>query len=211
MADTKEKDTKKDDKKTISQLSPSDTNAGGSDTGDGKIPPKKEKTFTVTKKQLKELATELVEEATADMKELISKQNEEIALLRGVADQARLNKADAKRKGPMVRTVCINTYTATGEDKDRRVIVGWKSGTDIVQKNTATGVWTEIQTVKLMLEDVVDPIEVRYEDFTRILANGKVLCDVQKREVDEESGSTTFTLKRQDTGRVLQIDSAFVN
>lgn len=126
--------------------------------------------------------------------------------LEASADKSRLQWYDAGKKPKELTRVRLNAY----EDKEEQktwVILGW----DLIFDESfidGHGLWREKQIIKLHLENKKD-VEINYLDFIRRMK--KQDSEVTGREVDDETGYTTLTVKRLSDSKIYKVDSRFIN
>ena len=130
----------------------------------------------------------------------LKKRDDDIAILREASDMTRLSKVLSGREGPRKTTMKIGT-------RDSLAIVAWEQVMDVVEKQN--NIWIEKQIQRIFLEDGTK-LEMPYDEFHRSLYKEQVVCDVLSKTVDSE-GNTIVKLKRQDNGKVYELDIAFVN
>jgi hypothetical protein len=170
------------------------------DDTSGAVPPKveegKEKVVMITEKKLAEILKN-VEAGFASQIEELKKDNR---ILYEAADKTLLGKVLNKDKKSMGMSVMLSTL-------DGKVIVGWRTVVDIVEKN-ANGVWQEKQVMEIKLEDD-KTVEHPYNKFTDIIAANRINAKVLSRSVDEDE-NVTYKVKA-DNGKEYSISATFVN
>lgn len=172
----------------------------GDDTS-GAVPPvetgeKKEKVVMITEKKL----AEILKNVEAGFAEKIAELKKDNAILYEAADKTMLSKVLSRDKKSMGMTVMLSTL-------DGKVITGWRTVMDIVEKN-ANGVWQEKQVMEIKLEDD-SVVEHPYNKFTDIIASNRINAKVLSRSVDEDE-NVTYKLKA-DNGKEYEISATFVN
>ena len=90
---------------------------------------------------------------------------------------------------------------------DGKVIIGWRTIEDKVEKNPTTGRWVESQKVEVLYEDG------KGEKMSLVNFNRRFIHVNCKRigVVTDENGNTAYKLKRIDNGKEYTIGSQFVN
>lgn len=208
------------DKKKLDEESGAGT---GEEENKDKVPPKK------TAKQLKEeaaaLGLQLVDPEALD-KVLKQIQSQQVLItdltnkVNATADKGRLSQFEAGKPRVLSKVVRLN-YRDVVTDKDKgtttpKVIVGWKTIVDRVEKNPNSGVWTETQIVELVYEDDTKE-QITYLDFAT--KTKFINATIQKRRKDEPfedefgvgfAGAEVLEVIT-DSGKAYEIDSRFVN
>lgn len=175
---------------------------------------KKEETVPVEKKMLQDILkrVEGTEEELKETKKLLEEKDEEIDMLKQVADVGRMAQWEDKHRGSILNTVKLGLY-------DGRAIIGW----DKMQKNDvkvlANGNVVVNQTTRLLLLGDTDkdgkrgkPIEkvIDYADFSTSTTMEE--CEVIKkvREETEDGEVLMYKIRRKD-GQELIISPTFLN
>lgn len=157
-----------------------------------------EEIVKISKGDLRNLLSDVEQEFEKKLEE----RDKKIAILTEASDITRLSKVIAGKEGtgPRQHTMKVGTYNDL-------VIVGWEQVMDVVEKQN--NIWIEKQIQRIILEDG-KTVEMPYEEFHRKLYAKQIVCDVLARTVDAD-GNTVVKLKRQDNGKVYDLDIAFVN
>lgn len=179
------------------------------------------------KKQAEELGLDLVnKEALSSildkLKDLEEKVNE-------TADSNRLEQFDRKKRGraAIERYVRLNVRDIKeGDISKQKVLVGWKTIIDRVEKNSNTGVWSETQIVEVTYEDGTKE-QMSYMDFAQNthFVNAVIIkrerqepiLDDTVEDIDgnplivESPGEEFITVKRSDNGKEYRLNSSFIN
>lgn len=159
---------------------------------------KEEKELTVEQK-LELLMTEVDNLKTKD-----KEKDETISMLTQVADKARLENFDSKKKKDIGSIVKISTFGG-------KVVTAWRSVMDEVYKD-ATGVWHEKQVYEITTEDG-ETYTMDLVDFTRnvkkievrVLLRGKRLVSDEPEIYEEEFKIVT------PEGKEYTLDGKFIN
>lgn len=123
-------------------------------------------------------------------------------LLKDVADKGRMEWAESKQSKPIKRTVKLTTI-------DDKIVVGWKTIKDVVEKNPTTGVWNERQEYEFIFEDESTYPVIGYNKFADLQYSNQIVCEVVSK-TDDGEGNIVFKVKLPQ-GRILDIDHRFVN
>lgn len=118
--------------------------------------------------------------------------------LESAADVGRLGNYDAKNKKDLPTIVLINVW-------DGKVIVGWKTIKDDVQK--VNGIWREFQLIQLIFADGTTH-DLPYLQWVQEVV--KVDSTIVSR-TKEEDGNETLKVRRNDNGEEYKLDIRFVN
>lgn len=131
----------------------------------------------------------------------MAEQREQIQMLTTIADKRQLASYMARNRKKLPSTVHLREI-------DGKVIIGWRSVSDIVGKNPLTGVWQENQQTELVFED-----GSKVQMFVKEFEQKKVLipCKCTGKIVDETSDNIAYKLTRNDNGKEYTIDVKFVN
>lgn len=167
----------------------------------------------LVKEQIKETVAkeEPAVEEKVDMRELaklIEAQSEELAKLKK-QNEMLLEVADSKQLANyysrnQVKIASVVKLRAIND----KVIVGWRTIKDEVDKDPVTGRWYETQVVEVIFEDSSSE-QFHLLDFSRKYTY--IPAKVLSNTVSSETGATELKVKREDNGREITIDSRYVN
>jgi len=164
---------------------------------------KVEKVETKEKVEVKKPAKKMVTVPEATLNKVLEdmdslkKQNE---LLLSIADKKRLNSYMQRHKTKEPNIVKLRTING-------KVVVGWMSVKDIVQK-IGPNRWLEDQVIKVLYEDDTSE-EMKMVDFE--LSNKKIECERIGVNTDEATGRVAFKVRRRDNLKEYTIGVQFVN
>lgn len=136
-----------------------------------------------------------------EQSEVIKTYKTDIDMLKTIADKSRLAwfEEGKKVKGPSVYR--LSTF-------DGKVIVGWRTIKDVVEKNPLTGIRIEDQQYEIILEDdTVQKIQ-GFNKFAEIQYGNQIKA--QELEKVVKGDKVTLKLKAEN-GKTYLIDSVFVN
>lgn len=155
----------------------------------------------IEKKETVEISKELFE----DLKGRLDKQEKDIKQLLQVADRKRMSLWYQRHKEDTPPLIKLRTLEVDGTKK---IVVGWRTVTDEVYKDSATNRWIERQEIEVMFEDnTVQKIPL--VDFNRRFEY--VECKRLGTITDDKTGELLFKLSRLSDGKEYQIGAQFVN
>jgi len=156
----------------------------------------KDKKVEVNEKALEKLL-KTVEEGEKERQQLKT----DIEMLKTIADKSRLSWYEEGKKtiGPAVYK--LSTF-------DGKVIVGWRTVKDVVEKHPLTGVRMEDQQYEIILEDGTKQLIKGYNKFADTQYGNQIRAQEIEKTIKE--GKVTLKLKAEN-GREYLIDSVFVN
>ncbi len=144
-----------------------------------------------------------------DLKERLGKQDQEIGVLKAIADKKALAAYHARNKTKLDSIVSVRTMEVFDEDANEsrtKVVVGWRTIKNKVYQDAITRAWKEDQTIELYyLDDTKQTIPLL--DFFRSYAS------VECRRIGqiEDKGEITLKVKRLDNDKEFLIGTSFVN
>lgn len=138
----------------------------------------------------------------AKLKALMDRLDEQagqMARLEAAASKAGLANWDNKHKAKPGKAVNVRTF-------EGKVILGWRTVSNLVEKNPDTKVWTENQIIELIFEDDTT-IQIPY--ITWVNRYAFLAAEVKATTVLEDE-TIVYTLKLPD-GREVKLGQTFVN
>ena len=146
-------------------------------------------------------ALEKLMKTVEDQSKIISSYKTDIDMLKTIADKNRLAWYEEGKKviGPAVYK--LSTF-------DGKVIVGWRTIKDVVEKDPLTGKRLEDQQYEIILEDdTVQKIQ-GYNKFAEVQYGAQI----KAKEIEKVVKGDKVTLKlKAENGKEYLVDSVFVN
>lgn len=159
-----------------------------------------DKPKATTKETKSEPSSEDVTIAKGEFQALMDRINR----LEYAASKAATATYDNKRRKPFGKEATIRTY---GD----KIIVGWKTTADIVEKNPTTGVWFEDQRIQLAFEGEEKlSEEIPLQTYVRRYKNLPI--KVLKETTDQETGAVTWSVETlEGETKKFDVNVQFVN
>lgn len=157
---------------------------------------------------VKDKKEDIVEIKRADfdrMMKQMEKQAKDIDLLYRTADKGKMAKELNKEGENLIKQVTVRTWDDTG-----RFVIGW-GNMKVNRCEVVMGKWYEEQEVTLTLDDG-ETKTVSYLEFVRKTIK-KTSADIisKSEETDSENNRSTFLKLQFPNGKLLLINSIFVN
>lgn len=137
------------------------------------------------------------------MKQLDS-QSKDINLLMKTADKGRIAKELNKAGENLIKQCNVRTWDDTG-----KVVIGWKLITNRCE--VVQGKWTEDQTCSIIFEDGEILTVPLLEFYRKTLIKVPVDIIAKTEELDEKNNKVTILKLQFPTGKILLLNSAFIN
>ena len=135
--------------------------------------------------------------------ERLDKMQKDQDLLFKASDKTRLSAERAKGESSLIKTVKISKWSDTD-----KFVIGWKLVSN--RAEVVMGRWVEEQSTLVMLDDG-ETVTVPLLEFYRSILRKEVAEITSRKKSTQNNIDTEIFEVRFENGRVLEIDSKYVN